>query len=269
MNAPIRWASRTSFIFATAAAAIGLGNIWRFPYLAGQYGGGAFVIIYVFFVVVLGFPLMLSEVFLGRTGRGNPMKTITNVAKRVQRSRRWGLIGGVSILAAFLILSYYLVIAGWVFDYFFRAILGQFKQVTEISAINSFKTLQADYWEMFLTDTLLTLAMIGVIALGVKRGLERTVMILFPALLLLMIVLLIYSVTSGGFHQAVVFLFEPNFHQVTPKVVLMALGQAFFSLNIAMAINIMFSAYLPEDTPVSTSVMAVCFADTAIALLAG
>lgn len=269
MNKPVRWASRTSFIFATAAAAIGLGNIWRFPYLVGQYGGGAFVLVYVFFVIMLGIPLMTSEVMLGRIGRSNPVTAIRNVATNAQRSRYWSLLGGLTILAGFLILTYYMVIAGWVFDYFVRAILGQFKHATELSAINGFKALQSSPWKMLLTDTALTFAAIAVIALGIKRGLERTVMVMFPALVFLLLVLLGYAMTTGSFQRSLIFLFRPDFHLLTPKIVLVALGQAFFSLNIAMGIIIMFSAYLPEETPIMSSVIAVCLADTAIAILAG
>lgn len=269
MNNLIRWNSCTSFVFATAAAAIGLGNIWRFPYLAGQYGGGAFVLIYIFFVIVLGIPLMTSEVILGRIGRSNPVASIAKVAKSVHQSRYWGLVGGLTILAAFLILTYYMVIAGWVLDYFVRALLGHFKHATELSAINNFKELQSSPWQILLTDTTITLATMVVIALGINRGLERTVMIMFPALVFLLLILLGYAMTTGSFQHSVIFLFRPDFHLLTPKIVLVALGQAFFSLNIAMGVIIMFSAYLPEKTPIMSSVIAVCFSDTAIALLAG
>lgn len=119
MTNTTRWSSRTSFVFATAAAAIGLGNIWRFPYLVGQNGGGVFVLLYLFFVVMLGIPLMTSEVMLGRMGRANPVTSLQNVAARANRSRHWGLLGGLTILAGYLILTYYVVIAGWVLDYFF------------------------------------------------------------------------------------------------------------------------------------------------------
>lgn len=269
MNKPIRWNSRVSFIFATAAAAIGLGNVWRFPYLAGQYGGGAFVLVYIFFVIILGIPLMTSEVMSGRIGRSNPVNSIANVAKLVNRSRYWGLLGGLSVLAAFLILTYYMVISGWVFDYFVRALLGHFKHATELTAIVNFKKLQSSPLQMLFSDSFVTFATVGVIAFGIKRGLERTVMIMFPALVIIMLVLLGYAMTTGGFRQGVVFLFRPDFYALTPKIVLVALGQAFFSLNIAMGIIIMFSAYLPDETPVMSSVVAVCFSDTAIAILAG
>src|SRR3990167_10708359 len=181
MSSPIRWTSRLSFIFATAAAAIGLGNIWRFPYLAGEYGGSAFVLIYLFFVVVLGIPLMTSEVMLGRMGRANPVRALITVAHTIHRSRQWGRLGGLTILAGFLILSYYLVIAGWVFEYFFITLFGHFHHATQVSVASDFRALQSNYWEMLFFDTLLSASTVAVIALGIKRGLERTVMIMFPA----------------------------------------------------------------------------------------
>ncbi len=268
-NESTRWNSRTAFIFAAAAAAVGLGNIWRFPYLAGQNGGGAFVLLYLFFVIALGLPLMTSEVMLGRIGRKNPVGSFVKLAKNNNHSRLWGLVGGLSIVAGFLILSYYIVITGWVFDYFIRALAGQFRYATEISAAHDFQSLQDSAWQMLLSDTLVALSAITVISLGIKRGLERAVMILFPALAIILLILLIYAISAADFKQGLSFLFNPNFHQITGKVVLMALGQAFFSLNIGMGIIIMFSAYLPDDVPLISSTVAVVFADTIIAIVSG
>ena len=176
-----RWKSRTSFIFAASAAAIGLGNIWRFPYLTGENGGGAFVLIYLGFVIVLGIPLLISEMTLGRIGRFNPAKAMASVSEKSKHSRLWGMVGGISIIAAYLILSYYVVIIGWVLDYFVRAISGQFAHATEANSLSCFAKLQANHWRMLLTDTLVVLGTIGVIFFGVKRGLERAVMVMFPS----------------------------------------------------------------------------------------
>ncbi len=269
MNTPSQWSSRIAFVFAAAAAAIGLGNIWRFPYLAGQNGGGAFVLIYLLFVVVLGIPFMTSEVVLGRIGRRNPIGSLAQVAKLAKKSRHWGIVGGISVWAAFLIVSYYVVISGWVLDYLVRAILGKFQHITEAQSIAQFKDLQANAWQMILSSTLVVIASMATIMVGIKAGLERVVMILFPALLGLMVLLLGYAMTTNYFGDAARFLFTFHFDSITPKIVLMALGQAFFSLNISMGIIIMFSAYMPERAPIISSVIAVIAADTAIALLAG
>lgn len=264
-----RWQSRISFIFAASAAAIGLGNIWRFPYLVGESGGSAFVLLYLLFVIILGYPLLICEMTLGRIGRHNPAKAMASVAEKSNRSRLWGLVGALTIISAFIILSYYVVIIGWVSDYFFRAIMGQFKNATVASSLSTFKNLQAKPWEMVWDTTLIILATGGVIIFGVKRGLEKAVMIMFPALLVLLFLLLGYAMTTPGFPKAIHFLFHPDFQKINAHVVLVALGQAFFSLNIAMAITMMFSAYLPVKTPLVSSAVAVAAADTLFALLAG
>lgn len=268
-HTPTRWKSRVSFIFAASAAAIGLGNIWRFPYLTGQNGGGAFVLVYLAFVIILGLPLLISEMVIGRIGRHNPAKAMASVSEQSGRSRLWGIVGGMTILSAFIILSYYVVIIGWVLDYFIRAVSGQFQNATETSSLLNFSALQANHWRMLLDDSIVVLGTGAVIALGVKRGLERAVLFMFPALLMLMLILLGHALTTDGFDDAIEFLFHPDFSKLTSHTILIALGQAFFSLNIAMAITMMFSAYLPKKTPIVSSAIAVAIADTGFAILAG
>ncbi len=265
----IRWSSKLTFIFAAAAAAIGLGNIWRFPYMTGTNGGGAFVLIYLGFVIALGIPLLTAEVLLGRMGRKNPAASIADLAEQSNKTRLWGWLGGLTILAGYLILTYYVVIVGWVVDYLFRALLGEFANATLVSSLKDFRELQASHWEMLLTTSGVMLATMAILVLGIKRGLERAVMFMFPALLILMLVLLGYAMTTGSFGKGITYLFEPDFSRITAKIVLMALGQAFFSLNIAMGVTIMFSAYLPKKVSIPSSVVAITIADTGVALLAG
>ncbi len=264
-----RWGSRTAFIFAAAAAAIGLGNIWRFPYLVGQNGGGAFVITYLVFVALLGIPLILSEMTIGRVGRNNPVAAMQHVAERSGRSKHWRLVGGLTMLAGFLILTYYIVIAGWVLDYFFRAITGQFHGVNEAISRANFEHLTNAPWKMLASTTVIAVGMVITIALGVKAGLERAVLFMFPAMVFIMLVLLCYSIIHADFHRAVTYLFVPHFERMTTKSTLLALGQAFFSLNVAMGVTMMFSAYLPKHIPLASSAVIVAIADTAVALLAG
>ena len=264
-----RWNSRISFIFAASAAAIGLGNIWRFPYMAGENGGGAFVLIYLACVVILGVPLLVAEITMGRLGRKNPAQSMADLAIQSNRSHLWGWVGGLTILAGYLILTYYVVIVGWVLDYVFRAAIGQFAHATEASSVKCFTELQNSHWEMLLTDTIVILGAMSINIFGIKKGLERAVMFMFPALLLLMFLLLGYAMTTGGFNQAIDFLFKPDLSEVSSTTILLALGQAFFSLNIAMGVTIMFSAYLPGKTPVTSSAIFVAIADTGFALLAG
>lgn len=264
-----RWTSRTAFIFAASAAAIGLGNIWRFPFLVGQNGGSAFVLLYLLFVILLGIPLITAEITFGRIGRNNPVKALEHVAIRSNRSREWRFLGGMSMLAGFLILTYYIVIAGWVLDYAMRAFAGHFQYVTEASSRLNFNNMTSNPWQMFITTSLIALSMGITITMGLKKGLERVVLFMFPLLVVILIVLLGYAMLHGDFSQGIHYLFTPNFHALTGKVVLMALGQAFFSLNIGMGITIMFSAYLPKQVPVASSAVIIAIADTSVALLAG
>ncbi|MCH9769267.1 MAG: sodium-dependent transporter [Gammaproteobacteria bacterium] len=265
----MEWSSQLSFIFAASAAAIGLGNIWRFPYIVGQNGGGAFVLMYLLAVLLLGVPLIIAEVVLGRMGRKNAIATFASLAKQSKRSSLWGLIGALNILSGFLIMTYYVVIAGWVLDYLFRAGIGEFHNITEAGSLLAFNQLKSSPWQMLLTDTIVCASAIGILMLGLKRGLERAVMIMFPALLILLALLLIHSITHGSFARTIHFLFSANFHAVTAKTALIALGQAFFSLNIAMGVTITFSAYLPKRNSITQAAYAVVIADTGFAILAG
>ena len=264
-----RWASRVSFIFAASAAAIGLGNIWRFPYMVGQNGGAAFVLIYLLCVIILGMPLLVAEIVIGRVSRTNPARGMSKIAVESNRSKHWGWVGGMTILAGFLILTYYVVIVGWVLNYTGRAVIGQFAHATEASSVHLFKNLQNSHWQMFITDTLVVFGTLCINILGIKRGLERAVLIMFPALLILMLLLLGYAMSMGAFNQAIHFLFTPDLSEVSGNTILLALGQAFFSLNIAMGVTMMFSAYLPDSVPLVSSAIAVAIADTGFALLAG
>ena len=269
MGTSVRWSSKLSFIFAASAAAIGLGNIWRFPFLVGQNGGGAFVILYLLCVVVLGLPLLYLEVVLGRIGRKNPMAVFRDLAARSNISKRWSWLGFATLLSAFLIVTYYVVIVGWVLDYTFRAGLGHFANITAAVSKKEFSNLTSSSWQMLVTDSVVIIATMVIILMGIKKGLEKAVMIMFPLLLILMVMLIVHSFFHSGFIKAMQFLFIPHFSQITPKVVLTALGQAFFSLNVAMGITMMFSAYLPEGASLIRCSLGVAFADTGFAILAG
>lgn len=264
-----RWRSKTAFIFAAASAAIGLGNIWRFPYLLGEHGGGVFVLLYLAFVIILGMPLLVAEILLGRIGRRNPVTSISNIAKQDGHSKKWGWAGGLTILSGFLIVSYYVVIVGWVLDYIFRAGSGQFIHATQASSLSDFKLLQSSHWQMLLTTSMVVFGGVGINLFGIKKGLERAVMFMFPLMLILLLLLLGYSATTGQFMHAVSFLFKPDLSEVTENTALIALGQAFFSLNIAMGVTMMFSAYISDSTSIVNSSIVIAIADTGFALLAG
>ncbi len=263
------WSSRMAFILAVTGSAVGLGNVWKFPYVAGENGGGAFVLVYLACVFLVGLPIMMSEVLIGRRGRRNPVATMALLGEEEGSTRHWRLIGIMGVFGGMLILSYYSVIAGWALSYIAHSVAGDFsgQDAAGISAL--FDGLTGSWWALAGWHTLFMLLTIYVVARGVERGLERAVRFMVPGLLVLMFVLLGYSMTTGHFQQGVAFLFRPDFAALTPNAVLAAMGQAFFSLSVGMGSVMAYGAYLPEDTSITNASATVVTADTFIAILAG
>lgn len=264
-----RWSSSMSFVFAASAAAVGLGNIWRFPYIAGQNGGGAFVLVYLICVLILGIPLLIAEVAMGKTTRKEPHTAIQTLAQQNNRSRLWGYVGLLNIAASFLILCYYTVISGWVLDYLIKAVSGSFNHISEPQSQALFQDLMHSPIEMLLANSTMIAAMTAVGMLGIKNGLEKTVLWLFPLLVVLLFLLLGVAATSGQMAHGLHFLFYPNFSKINTHTILLAMGQAFFSLNIALGVTLLFGAYLPDKSRILPNVLGITIADTGIALLAG
>ena len=263
------WSSRMAFILAVTGSAVGLGNIWKFPYIAGQNGGGAFVLVYLVCVIVIGMPVMMSEILIGRRGRRNPVATMELLGKEEGSSGRWRWVGGMGVIAGILILSYYSVIAGWTLAYVVKSATGVFVGATAAAVGAEFGGFVGSWKMLTLCHTLFMALAIFVVARGVERGLEQAVRFMVPALLVLMFVLLGYSINSGFFGQGVEFMFTPDFDKLTWGSVLAALGQAFFTLSIGMGAIMAYGAYLPEETSITGASAAVVTADTAIAILAG
>ncbi len=263
------WSSRMAFILAVTGSAVGLGNIWKFPYIAGQNGGGAFVLVYLLCVVLIGMPVMMSEILIGRRGRRNPIATMELLGKEEGSSGNWKWVGGIGVVAGIFILSYYSVVAGWVLAYVPKSMSGVFAGATseQVSAI--FENFTGSWWQVGLAHTVFMGLTIFVVARGVERGLEQAVRFMVPALLFLMLVLLGYSINSGSFGEGVEFLFTPKWEDLTWGSVLAALGQAFFTLSIGMGAVMAYGAYLPEETSITGASGAVVIADTIIAILAG
>jgi len=263
------WSSRMAFILAVTGSAVGLGNIWKFPYIADQNGGGAFVLVYLICVVVIGMPVMMSEILIGRRGRRNPVATMKLLGKEEGSSEKWGWVGGMGVVAGIFILSYYSVIAGWTLAYIVKSATGVFAGATAETVGAEFGGFVGDWRKVGLTHTLFMGLTIFVVARGVERGLEQAVRFMVPALLILMLVLLAYSINSGYFGQGVAFMFTPDFEKLTWGSVLAALGQAFFTLSIGMGAVMAYGTYLPEETSITGASAAVVSADTGIAILAG
>ena len=258
-----------AFILAVTGSAVGLGNIWKFPYIAGQNGGGAFVLVYLICVVVIGMPVMMSEMLIGRRGRRNPMATMELLGREEGSSPHWRLVGAMGVFAGILILSYYSVIAGWTLAYIAKSASGVFVGASAAAVGSQFRGLAGSWQLVLICHSLFMALTVFVVARGVEGGLERAVRFMVPALLILMLVLLGYSINSGYFGQGLAFMFTPDWSKLTWLSVLAALGQAFFTLSIGMGAIMAYGAYLPEETSIPGASAAVVGADTAIAILAG
>ena len=264
-----QWSSRLAFILAATGSAVGLGNIWKFPYIAGENGGGAFVLVYLICIAVIGIPIMMAEVMLGRRGRQSPINTMRSLAREENASRHWKWLGWAGMLGGFLILSYYSVIAGWALAYVFRVGSGVFTGLTPDGVQSIFGSLVGDPERLLAWHTIFMVMTMFVVARGVSHGLEKAVRLLMPALFVLLLILVGYAWNSGGFHQGLEFLFKPDFHRLTGNGVLIAMGHAFFTLSLGMGAIMVYGSYLPDSASIAKTSVAVSVMDTVVAILAG
>lgn len=263
------WSSRLAFILAATGSAVGLGNIWKFPYITGENGGGAFVLVYLLCIAIIGIPIMMAEVFIGRSGRHNPIASMRLVSERNLASPMWRISAVVGVIAAFVILSFYSVIGGWAASYVGHAAMGDFTGQDADVVGKIFGDLLASPSKLLLWHSVFMALVILVVAQGLKKGLERAVNILMPALFALLLLAVGYATTTGHFGEAVSFLFTPNFGALTVDAVLIALGHAFFTLSLGMAIMMAYGSYLGRDISIGKTAVTVSIMDTAVALLAG
>lgn len=264
-----QWSSRWTFVLAATGAAVGLGNIWKFPYLAGQHGGSAFVLVYLICVALLGIPMMMAEVMLGRRGRQTPMFTMLYVAEETNRTRHWMWLGLAGTVTGVLILSYYSVIGGWALAYVFRTGNGYFSQATAAHVSEVFRQFVEDPLAVLVWHSTFMIMTMLVVARGVQGGLEKATQYLMPALAVLLLVLVGYSTTTGAFGEGLKFLFAPDFSKLTGTSMLAAMGQAFFSLSLGMGTIMVYGSYLPEGTSIARTSIVIALADTGIAVIAG
>ncbi|AXY42748.1 sodium-dependent transporter [Halomonas sp. JS92-SW72] len=264
-----QWSSKMTFVLAAAGSAVGLGNIWRFSYMVGDSGGAAFVLIYLACVALVGLPILVAEWLIGRRGQENPINAMADLARRNGRLPAWALVGASGVLAAFLILSFYSVIGGWSLSYTLSSVTGAFsgQDADAIGAL--FGGLLGSPGTLTLWHTAFMALVIFIVARGVTKGLEGAVRTLMPALVVLMVVLVGYGMTTGHFGEALAFMFRPDWSAVTGGVVLAAMGQAFFTLSLGMGIMMAYGSYLGEDVNLISTARTVIILDTVIALLAG
>ena len=264
-----QWSSGLIFVVALTGSAVGLGNIWKFPYLVGDNGGGAFVLVYLLCTAFIGLPLMAAEIVIGRRARRSPVIAMRTLALEEGRSPVWGLVGWLAMTAACIILAAYSVVGGWAMAYVFRAASGAFAGIDAYQAAQLFRGLTGDPERLLAWHTLFIAVTVMVVGRGVRHGLEEAVRWFMPMLTVLLLLLVGYSWQFGAFDQAVDFLFEPNFEALTGSAVLAAMGHAFFTLSLGMGAIMAYGAYAGDRVPILRSALAVVLADVAIALLAG
>ncbi|MEW5056424.1 MAG: sodium-dependent transporter [Cycloclasticus sp.] len=268
ISAQGEWSTRLAFIFAATGSAVGLGNIWKFPYITGENGGGAFVLVYLLCIALIGVPIMMAEILLGRRGRQSPINTMRDLAKEAGAKTYWRWLGWLGVIAGFLILSYYSVIAGWAMAYFVRVSTGVFEGATADGVSSIFGQFIADPEKLLAWHSLFMIMTMLVVARGVK-GLERAVRFLMPALLVLLLLLVAYAMEQGDFAQALDFLFSADFSKITSESILTAMGHAFFTLSLGMGAIMVYGSYLPDKVSIGSTTLIIALADTAVALLAG
>ncbi|ATJ83072.1 sodium-dependent transporter [Halomonas beimenensis] len=264
-----QWLGRWGFVLAATGSAVGLGNIWKFPYITGEFGGGAFVLVYLACILAVGVPVMMTEIAFGRRGRGSPIDAIRRVAAESKASPVWSLLGWMAMLCGFMILSFYVVVAGWSFSYLWKMLSGGLagSSVDEMAAIfgaNNESPLNLGFW-----STLVTVATMAIVGKGVQAGIEKSVSLMMPGMVVMLAVLIGYGVFSGGFGEAVRFLFSFDAGSLSSEGMLAALGHAFFTLSLASGAILTYGSYLPGRASIARTTLSVAVADTVVALMAG
>jgi len=273
------FSSKFGVIAAAAGSAIGLGNIWRFPYVAGQNGGGAFLLIYLLFIAAIGIPVMMSEFVIGRSAQLNPVGAF----KKIAPGKKWHLIGLLGVVSAFIILAFYTVVAGWTLEYLVQSVKWMvmsekigFSEMNNEAArgffTNHYETFTEGIWRPIVWFVVMMFFTGYIVVSGVRNGIEKYAKILMPILLVLLLILVVRSVTLEGSREGIIFLFKPDFSTIreTPvKIIIEALGQAFFSLSIGMGTLITYGSYIRKRENLANTAVNVVFADTFIAVVAG
>lgn len=263
------WSNRWTYILATTGAAVGLGNIWKFPYIAGENGGGAFVLMYLLCILLLGLPIMIGEVMLGRKGRANPVHAMLAQAKSADVSKGWSFIGIMGVAAGIMILMYYSVVAGWSLEYVFQSATSSYMGKTPTDVAAGFGVFAQDTTRQLIWHSLFITVTACIVGLGVTRGIGNAVNILMPVLFLLLLMLLWYAYKNGEFMRSLTFMFSADFSKLTGESLLTAMGHAFFTLSLGMGTIMVYGSYMPESQSIPGASVTVAFLDTLIALIAG
>ncbi|PPD33996.1 MAG: sodium-dependent transporter [Methylomonas sp.] len=264
-----QWSSRFTFILAATGSAVGLGNIWKFPYITGENGGGAFVMVYLMCILGLGIPIMIAEIMLGRRGRQSPINTMRSLATEAGSDPRWQYLGWAGMIAGFLILAYYSVIAGWAMAYIVKDFFGSFINSDAMEIQRLFDNLMASPFQQIFWHTAFLIITMLCVMRGVQNGLEKAVRFLMPTLFVILMLLVAYAMSSGGYEQGMAFLFHADFSKLTADSILTAMGHAFFTLSLGMGAIMVYGSYLPNNVSIAKTTFFIAGADTVVALLAG
>ncbi len=262
------WQGNSTFILAAAGSAVGLGNIWKFPYMVGSNGGSAFVVIYLICILAIGFPVMVSEILIGKYVRKSPINSLNHLSQEFKLDINWKFLGILGALAGVTILSYYSVFAGMAFSYVFKIFPQSLENPSQYSS-QHFLNLTSSPLNLVLWHTIFLFLTSIIVGLGVIRGIGRSVNILMPFLFFFIILVSIYSSFIGDFKSTISFLFNPDFSVITPQIVISAMGQAFFSLSVGMGAIMAYGAYMPEKQMIGKTVLTIILLDTFVALAAG
>lgn len=258
-----QWTSKLGFILAAAGSAIGIGAIWKFPYMTGTNGGGIFLLFFILFTLLIGGPLLLSEFVIGRSTQNEAISAYRQI------SPKWSFIGYLGVGASFLLLSFYSVVGGWILLYLWKSITGQLANVSNEQYEQIFNEMIANPTEVLLAQFLFMLFSIIVVQGGIEKGIEKASRVMMPALFILFIVLVIRSLTLDGAIEGVLFLLKPDFSMLTPHMLLVAMGQAFFSLSVGVSVMVTYSSYLSKQENLVKSTNSVMILNIFISLLAG
>lgn len=263
------WSSRYVFILASVGAAVGLANIWKFPYTVGENGGGAFIIIYLIAIGVISFPIIVTEFLLGRRGQAGPVESIVKVASEANASPLWGLAASFGIIAAVLVMSFYFVITGWILYYAWQMMGGQFAGASAVEIGEIFEDLTLNEPKTAVWHTLAAISTWAIVAAGLHNGIERFVRYLMPLLLVFLLLITVYAAFYGDLSAAADFLFRVRLEDISAKTILYASGQAFFTVGAGSCVMIVYGSYLPASVSIVKSSLQIVAADTFVALLAG
>ncbi|WP_139892308.1 sodium-dependent transporter [Bacillus sp. D386] len=258
-----QWSSKIGFILAAAGSAIGLGAIWKFPYMAGTNGGAAFFLLFIAFTLFIGAPILISEFVIGR----NAQKDAVSAYKVIAPNSKWFLMGWMGVIASVLLLSFYSVVGGWILSYLGRSLLGQITGVANYESL--FNNIIENPYESIISQILFILLTIWVVQGGIKKGIERASKYMMPALFILFIILAVRSLTLDGAMEGVRFFLQPDFNKITGESVLLALGQAFFALSVGTSVMVTYASYLPKNENLMKSGFSVVGLNILISLLAG